>query len=120
MKKEIIIKPTTLNNKVCLQFDFPDYLDQETATAAIEIWKAEMQRLSATGVKVNLVFNCDCMTGFDTEARRKWQAQLKDQKNNIGEVWVVCNNMFILGAAKTMGLLSGYPIKVTRSMAEIV
>lgn len=119
MSKEITIKPTKINNKICLQFDFPDYLDQETANAAIEIWKLEMKRLSATGVKVNLIFNCDCMTGFDTEARRKWQAELKEQKKNIADVWVVCSNLFILGAAKTMGILSGYTIKVTRSMTEI-
>lgn len=119
MLKEIAIKPTTVNSKVCLQFDFPDYLDQETANAAIEIWKLEMERLSASGAKINLIFNCDCMTGFDTEARRRWQAEMKEQKSSIGDVWVVCNNVFILGAAKTMGLLSGYSIKVTRSLTEI-
>ncbi|HOX83110.1 MAG TPA: hypothetical protein PLJ60_14980 [Chryseolinea sp.] len=119
MLKEIEIKPTTVNNKTCLQFDFPDYLDSETASAAIEIWKLEMKRLKDSGVKINLIFNCDCMTGFDTEARRKWQMEMKEQKNSIADVWVICNNIFILGAAKTMGLLSGYSIKTSRSISEI-
>ncbi len=78
-----------------------------------------MRLLAKDGSKVHLIFNCDSLTGFDTEARRNWQAALKEQKGNIGEVWVVCNNLFILAAAKTMGLLSGYSLKVTRSISEV-
>lgn len=119
MEKEVKIHPTKVNNKFYLQFDFPDYLDKEMANTAIEIWKMEMKRLSKEGSKVSLIFNCDCMSGFDTEARRNWQAAMKEHKAVITEVWVVCNNVFILGAAKTMGVLSGYSIKVTRSISEI-
>ena len=78
-----------------------------------------MNRLTKDGKKVTLVFNCDSMTGFDTEARKKWQAELKEHKKSIDEVWVVCGNLFVLSAAKTMGLLSGYSIRVTRSLSQI-
>lgn len=118
MEKDVKIHPARVNNKFFLQFDFPDYLDKDMANTAIEIWKLEMKRLSKEG-KVSLIFNCDCMSGFDTEARRNWQSAMKEQKDAIAEVWVVCNNVFILGAAKTMGVLSGYSIKVTRSISEI-
>ena len=34
------------------------------------------------------------------------QAAMKEMKDNIGEMWVISDNTFILGAAKTMGILT--------------
>ena len=59
------------------------------------------------------------MTGFDTDARRIWQDTMKSHKNQIDVIWLVSDNIFIRGAAKTMGLLTGFPIKVTKSINDI-
>lgn len=99
-------------------FDFPNHLDEKAAGIAIKLWKEEAQKIINQG-KIDLIFNCLQMRSFETEARKKWQSTLKEQKNELGQIWVVCENVFILGAAKTMGLMSGYSIKVTRSLSEI-
>jgi hypothetical protein len=118
LEKEVKIGVRTINGKVYLQFDFPSHFDEKMADAAIQQWKSEKGKALKNG-KVDLIFNCTGMTGFDTEARRMWQATLKELKGETGEIWVVCENIFILGAAKTMGILAGFHLKVTRSINEI-
>lgn len=118
MADQVQLHKAVINDKIFLQFDFPKHLDEEMAINTIPVWKEMYQQL-ATNEKANLVFNCEVMTGFDTEARRKWQTALKDLKNQTGSIWIVSENIFILGAAKTMGILAGFPIKVTRSLSEV-
>jgi hypothetical protein len=118
MDNNVKIHVSTIKNKNYLQFDFPDYLNEKVAEDAIIAWTEEINKIDSEE-KVDLIFNCSTMTGFDSEARKKWQSHLKEQKNKTGNIWVVCNNIFIRGAAKTMGLLSGYPIKVTRSLNDV-
>lgn len=104
------------NNKEYLQFDFPIRLDEATAANAIARWNEKMK---ASNAKVSVIYNCAKMTGFDTNARRIWQDTMKLYKNQIDVIWLVCDNTFILGAAKTMGVLTGFPIKVTKTMNDI-
>lgn len=118
LEKQVEIGVRSLNGKTYLQFDFPDHLSEKMADAAIQLWKIEKTRAINNG-KADLIFNCIEMVGFDTEARRKWQATLKELKSETGEIWVVSESIFILGAAKTMGILAGYQVKVTRSLKEV-
>jgi hypothetical protein len=59
------------------------------------------------------------MTGFDTSARRRWQDAMTLHKPLINVVWIISTNIFILGAAKTMGLLTGFTIRIARSLHEV-
>jgi hypothetical protein len=59
------------------------------------------------------------MNGFETEARKKWQDAMKKLKPRVENVWIVSENVFIRGAAKTMGLLAGYGVKVCKSIDEV-
>ena len=104
------------NNKEYLQFDFPSHLSEAIASNAIERWNEKMK---VNNTKVSIIYNCAKMTGFDTSARRIWQDTMKQHKNQIDVIWLVCDNTFIRGAAKTMGLLTGFPIKVTKAMNDI-
>jgi len=104
------------NNKQYLQFDFPSHLDEVSAANAIKRWN-EMMKPNAG--KISIIYNCAKMTGFATDARRIWQDTMKSHKNQIDVIWLVSDNIFIRGAAKTMGLLTGFPIKVTKSLGEI-
>lgn len=116
---EVTITMESKNDRHFLRFDFPDHLDVDTATAAIAVWKQEMTRYTTDDIKINLIFNCSCMKGFDTAARKYWQQTMKELKDNIGVIWIVCENVFILGAAKTMGILTNFNIKAVRSLEEV-
>jgi hypothetical protein len=98
-----------------IQFDFTGYLDYPTAEAGIETWR----RLMTGTDKHHLIYHCTDMTGFDSSAREIWQAALKEMKADIANIWMVSDNRFILAAAKTMGILAGFPIKTTRSLDAI-
>lgn len=118
MTENVHLHSATINNKHFLEFDFPPFLTKLMAEETIPLWKEMYKKINA-GEKADLIFNCEVMTGFETEARRLWQAALKELRPQTGEIWIVSDNLFILGAAKTMGLLSGFAIKVTRSMSEV-
>lgn len=103
------------NEKPYLQFDFKGHLDHSSAIKAIEEWRRYMERSS----KKNLIYNCKEMTGFDSSARKIWQATMGEFKQRTGSIWIISSNVFILGAAKTMGVLTGFLIKVAKTTSEI-
>lgn len=103
------------NNKPYIQFDFKGYLDHPNAVKAIGEWKQCMEGT----VKKNLIYNCVAMSGFDSTARKMWQSTMSELKQKIGSIWIISPNMFILAAAKTMGILAGFSIKVAKSIADI-
>lgn len=111
----VALKNQQILGKAFLQFDFKGHLDVESATAAIESWKA----YSAVTPKTNIIYNCLEMTGFDSAARKMWQSTMSELKPKTGCIWVISSNAFILGAAKTMGILSGYDIKTAKSLDGI-
>jgi hypothetical protein len=106
---------TAKNGKSYIQFDFRGHLDVDAAANAITTWKELMDK----PVKTNLIYNCAGMTGFDTDARKLWQATMSGYKKQIGSIWIISSNIFILGAAKTMGVLTGFMIKVAKSIEDI-
>lgn len=113
--KRVTLKKLVISGKSFLQFDFKGHLDMESALAAINDWKQQL----STNQKTNLIYNCVDMTGFDTSARKAWQSALSELKSNTGSIWIISTNAFILGAAKTMGLLSGYDIKISKTMEGV-
>lgn len=117
MQEDVVsINFVSKNNKEYLQFDFPSHLDEASAANAAKPWNEKMK---ASSSKISLIYNCAKMNGFDTNARRIWQNTMKQYKNQIHVIWLVCDNTFIRGAAKTMGILTGFPIKVTKTMNDI-
>lgn len=105
-------------SKDFLQFDFEGDLKETIALDSIQQWKDEMSKL-LPGQKINLIFNCRKMSGFETEARKHWQETMKLFKGQISDVWVVSENIFIRTAAKTMGLLTGFNMKACNSVSEV-
>lgn len=115
----VTVFQSVYNNRKYLQFDFTGHLDENSAKNAIESWKTEMNKSGLDGTRLNLIYNCTKMSGFDTNARRNWQATMQALKPNLGTIWVVSENFFILTAAKTMGVLTGFSVKVARSLKDI-
>lgn len=111
----VLIFETARDGKTYIQFDFHGYLDHPAAVSGIETWKGLMK----DGSKKDLIFNCEDMSGFDSTSRQMWQATMKEYKPNIGNIWMICSNRFILAAAKTMSLLAGFSMKTARSLDEI-
>lgn len=103
------------NDRPYIQFDFTGHLDERSAVQAIAEWKLHMGGAS----KKNLIYNCHEMSGFDSSARKMWQATMGEFKQKIGSIWIISSNILILGAAKTMGILTGFSIKVAKSMDDI-
>ena len=118
MAAKVRVQPPTLRNKNYLAFAFSGHLSEEEAVTAIGSWR-NMVKDSKPGSTVNLIYDCTEMTGFDTQARRKWQDAMAELKSKSGVIWIVSTNVFILTAAKTMGLLTGYNIKAARSLSDI-
>ena len=112
---KVVLKKTEINGKPFLQFDFNAHLTVDSANEAIAQWKSHLNG----NQKINLIYNCLEMTGFDSAARKTWQSTMSELKSKTGSIWIISSNAFILGAAKTMGLLSGYDIKVAKSIESI-
>jgi histidinol phosphatase-like enzyme len=119
MANSITVDFVTISGKQYLQFKFSGHLDETTATKAIQEWKMKMSEVQSKGVKVDMIYDCSAMTGFETNARKNWQSMMMDYKSKIGVIWMVSDNIFILGAAKTMGVLTGFGIKITRTLGDI-
>ena len=105
--------------KLYLQFDFEGHLDEVSAIQAISEWKNKIESLQPPGAKVDLIYNCISMTGFDTAARKKWQDAMRELQPRTNVIWIVSDNIFIIGAAKTMSILTRYTIKSVKSLDEI-
>jgi hypothetical protein len=114
-QNDVAISETNRNGKMYIQFDFHGYLDHPSAVKGIEIWRKFM----AGDGKKDLIYNCSEMSGFDSTSRQMWQATMKEFKPQIGNIWMISENRFILAAAKTMGLLAGFSMKTARSLDEI-
>lgn len=109
------IRETIQGSKKYIQFNFVGHLDHPSAVKGIEVWK---QYMTGTG-RHDLIYNCTDMSGFDSTARQLWQSTMKEFKNQIGNIWMISDNRFILAAAKTMGILAGFSIKTARSLADV-
>jgi hypothetical protein len=107
------------NEKPFIQFDFTGHLDEASAVKAISEWRKELANIHTPVAKVDLIYNCISMTGFDTAARKRWQETMKELQPRTDVIWIVSDNIFIIGAAKTMGILTRYTIKSVKSLEEI-
>lgn len=102
-----------------LHFTFIGHLAEGMAVEAISRWNEEMTKIKLNGSKISVVYDCREMSGFDTSARKQWQTAMTTHKPLIGVIWIISDNLFILAAAKTMGVLTGFPIKAARTPHEI-
>jgi len=119
MTDKVSVQLIRKNNKPHLQFDFKGHLDEASAVKAIDEWRKGLANVSPPNTKVDLIYNCISMTGFDTSARKKWQQAMKELQPRTNVIWIVSDNIFIVGAAKTMGVLTRYTIKSVRTLEEV-
>ena len=113
MESTVSISLLEQYNKKWLKFVFPQILDEGSAKKAIEIWNAHFAKELSGNEKANLIFDCRQMKNYETASRLLWQKNMSDTRKQIGDIWIISENRLILAAAKTMGLLTGFKIKVT-------
>jgi len=102
-----------------LKFNFIGQFTESIANSTIEKWKKELLAHLDSGEQANIIYNCIKMTGYDSAARIAWQKAMKELKPNINDIWIIAENKLILGAAKTMGVLTRFNIKATSSVTKI-
>ena len=119
MIADVSVQLIKKSEKLYLQFNFVGHLDEATAAQAISEWRKKLQHIHPPDAKIDLIYNCTSMTGFDTAARKKWQETMKELQPHTNVIWIVSDNIFIIGAAKTMSILTRYTIKSVKSLEEI-
>jgi hypothetical protein len=109
----------TIDGKRFFKFTFHGHLTAKEAMPAIIQWRNEFQKEIPDGHKVNIIWDCLDMSGFDPNVKKTWQKTLKEHSNQIREIWIISTNPVIRVAALTMGLFSNYKIKTVVSELDI-
>ena len=73
------IQMCQVENLDCMRFTFTGNLSEEIAVQSINEWKNLLGDVK--DAKVNMVWDCSNMSGYETPARIKWQQMLKEYKN---------------------------------------
>ena len=113
------LKWETINGKRFLKFIFDGHFSAKAAAPAIIEWRKEFDNEIPAGQKVNIIWDCLKMTGFDPNVKSTWQKTLKELREKISEIWIVSSNPVIRVAALTMGVFSNYKIKTVISEDDI-
>ena len=116
--KSVDIELSVLNNEECLKFTFKENLKESDALEAIEEWKKLFQ--AAGGDKINVIWDCIEMTGFENKARVAWQHAIKELKKQINCVWLVTDSKMIKAGAKVMNKFISFKLKVVESVENII
>lgn len=112
------IEWSNITGNQCLRFEFGEKLTELDAVNAITEWKEAFE--SKPGQKVCLIWDCRKMQGYETGARTKWTAALKEMKPQIGKIWLISENSFIRMGGSVMAVFTSLDIKAVSSESEIL
>ncbi|MDW7694936.1 hypothetical protein R9C00_09290 [Flammeovirgaceae bacterium SG7u.111] len=116
---EVKVSSERTSGKLFLKFEFIGSLKEDIALEAISRWEVLMDTQLEEGEKAEIIWNCERMTGYESEARKGWQSMLKESKEKTGDIWIVTAKTMFRVAAKTMALLTNYKLKAVSSEREI-
>lgn len=105
--------------KPFLKFVFIGHLTEEVTRKTVEKWKSDIESKIQPGEKIDLIWNCVKMTGYESKARVIWQDTMKDLFEKTGQIYLVSTNPLFKIAAKTMTLLTKFNLKAVSSEADI-
>lgn len=112
----VTVQWQTLEEHSYLRFSFIGELTVQEALKAVDHWRVESDKSEN---RIDLIWNCLEMTGFEGEARKIWQKTMSEQKNKTGNIWLVVTNPLIRVSARTIALLTGYNLKTVTREADI-
>lgn len=105
------------NNNNCLRFSFKGSLVEGEAKKAVVEWKQAFK--TNEGKKLNLVWDCNKMTGYDPGARLVWQQAMEELKDQISSIWLVSKSSMIRSGAMIISMITKHDIKVVKYESEI-
>ena len=101
----------------CLRFSFNGSLVEEEAKNAVDEWRRIFK--SKRNQKLDLVWDCNKMTGYDPGARLVWQNALQELKDQISSIWVVSKSSMVRSGAMIISMMTKHNIKVVQDESEI-
>jgi hypothetical protein len=104
-------------DKDCLKFVFIGNFTEIIAKQTCEEWKMILGDVK--NGKIDMIWECTEMTGYDTQARIIWQQLLKEYKSKIGTIWVITNSTLIKAGLKLLSTFTSYHFKVLKTIDEI-
>lgn len=105
-------------NNNCLRFSFKGSFVEEEVKKAVAKWKQVFK--TNEGKKLNLVRDCNKMTGYDPGARLVWQHALEELKDQISSIWLVSKSSMIRSGAMIISMITKHNIKVVKFESEIM
>ena len=96
-----------------LYFKFKGKFTEETSIAGSKAWASFLNE--RPNEKIEFVWDCEEMTGFEINARKEWYETMKGYKDQIKMVYVISNNLMIRSAAKVMLQFFKIPSEINRS-----
>ena len=117
MQDNPIIEMKKINNVECLNFVFSGLLTENNAAVAVDKWK---QLLNRNATKIQHVWNCKGMTGYEPMARSHWQRAIKELKGKIDKIWLVSDSALIITGAKILSVFTSFDIKTVSTEEAIV
>jgi hypothetical protein len=115
--KNPIIEWSETSGKLCLKFTFEENLSLDEAVVAIAEWKRYFREKADKPIV--LIWDCRKMKKYETAARDRWTAALKEMKKDIESIWLITDNLFIKFGAFIMSTLCSIKINVIHSEDEI-
>ena len=106
-----------MNNDEILQFDFCGELTEKDAMEGIKEWK-ELFAFSREQ-KLNIIWNCENMTGYENKARIAWQKAIKELKKQIKCIWLITDSKIIRTGAVLMNTFTSFNLRVVKSSEKI-
>lgn len=106
------------SDKSYIKFTFSGRLEPSDAENAIRNWKKIFSENPDN--KYIIIWDCLYMTGYDHDARVKWQSALSEMKNQIDYIWIITQSKIFKMGASVMALLTDIKLKVVASENKIV
>ena len=107
------IKSVVVEGQQGLRFDFSGYLSGQETEGLINEWNRVFT--SMPEMQFILVWDCLEMSGYDSEARKRWTQALREMKSQIREIRVITDSSLIRMGASIMAMDSQIEIKVYTS-----
>ena len=111
------IEWSQISGREVLLFTFSELLTADEAEFAILLWRKEFQ--SKMDKPVTLVWDCKLMKDYESEAKERWTAALKEMKNQIETIWLISDSTIIRMGASVMGMFTSLKIKPVSSESQI-
>ncbi|MCS6823770.1 MAG: hypothetical protein NZ529_05700 [Cytophagaceae bacterium] len=102
----------------CLRIVFKDHFTEPQAKEYIQTINNKIKE--ALPDKLCMIWDCSTMSGYDSAARVAWQQFMKENKEYLGDIWIISKNKILTTIAKAMALLTNYKLHTASDDADLM